>query len=195
MKTTLLILAFLGALSLNAQQTHQIFWQIGVNGDDASLTIDVGDTVEWIWNDALPHTVTSLAGSTETFNSGTVSGMGDSFSVTFTLEGVNDYQCNFHPGSMFGTITVLDNLGVDDMVINSFKLFPNPSSSSLNLSFSLPIAKGNIHISDMLGRSVLNNKIDELNEIQLDISNLKSGVYFIEVQSANGTNKKRFIKN
>jgi|GEM_PF-3531976 len=69
----------------------------------SSLTIDVGDTVEWTNNDGTSHTATSTSGPAS-FDSGTI-GSGSSFSFTFTTAGTYDYQCNIHT-SMTASITV-----------------------------------------------------------------------------------------
>lgn len=65
----------------------------------ASLTINAGDTVEFINNDSAPHTATGSA-----FDTGRL-GKGASKSVQFTTAGTFDYLCNFHR-SMKGSITV-----------------------------------------------------------------------------------------
>ena len=75
-----------------SQTTYTIDWENGVNGEDASLTIDVRDIVTWTWSNSAPHTVTSLSGSQETFDSGTLTGVGQTFSYTFDEEGINNYQ-------------------------------------------------------------------------------------------------------
>ncbi|PZD79560.1 T9SS type A sorting domain-containing protein [Mesonia sp. K7] len=106
MKKITYLLLFLILISWQgiAQTTHTINWQTGISNANASLTIDVGDTVEWIFTDAVPHSVTSDAGSTETFDSTTLPA-GSTWSYTFTVAGSNPYFCAVHP-SMQGTITV-----------------------------------------------------------------------------------------
>jgi plastocyanin len=108
MKTTLLMLLFFGVLSTNAQTTHHLDWEMGANGPEMDLIIDMGDTVIWTWTDAVPHTVQNVVGSSvETFNSGTLTGVSQTYSRTFTVEGDNDYFCGVHgAASMSGTITV-----------------------------------------------------------------------------------------
>jgi plastocyanin len=68
------------------------------------LDIAVGDTVRWTNFDSFAHTATSLAGATETFDSGNLPN-GATFSFTFTAAGDNPYFCKIHP-TMRGTITV-----------------------------------------------------------------------------------------
>jgi plastocyanin len=70
--------------------------------DPGTVTIQVGDTVTWTNNDAMPHTATS------TDDPATFDGEmqpGESFSFTFEEEGTFAYFCEIHP-QMEGTIVV-----------------------------------------------------------------------------------------
>ena len=58
-----------------------------------TVTIQVGDTVTWTNNDAMPHTATSTDEST--FDGEMQPG--ESFSFTFEEEGTFDYFCEVHP--------------------------------------------------------------------------------------------------
>lgn len=99
------MLSLLALLSLSstaiAQTTHIV--TVGDNFfSPSSLTIQVGDTVEWR-NAAggMPHDVTANDGS---FASVTASSF--TFSHTFTSAGTWNYRCTVHPASMTGVITV-----------------------------------------------------------------------------------------
>lgn len=59
----------------------------------ASLTIGVGDTVEFTNEDGAPHTATADEGA---FDTGTL-GKGDTNAVEFTEAGNFKYTCGFHP--------------------------------------------------------------------------------------------------
>jgi len=67
----------------------------------ATVTIDVGQTVEWINEDAVTHTATAIDG---TFKSPNLE-QGHHFSHTFTKAGTYAYYCTFHRG-MKGTVVV-----------------------------------------------------------------------------------------
>ena len=67
-----------------------------------NLTINVGDTVMWSNDDALPHTTT---GNTGVWNSGMLQ-PGQTYSRTFNSPGDFPYHCNFH-FFMTANITVL----------------------------------------------------------------------------------------
>lgn len=132
MKTRLLIvLAFVGMLNINAQTTHNLNWFTGI-GSNVDLTIESGDTVKWTWTDP-NHTVENVPGnSVETFDSGFLGSTGSTYSHTFTVVGANDYFCDVHgPASMSGTITVTQNLGIDENGLKPFKIISNPATDLL----------------------------------------------------------------
>ncbi len=185
MKKLTLLLAFIGTLTLSAQTTYDLDWAIGINGEAASLTIEVGDTVRWTWTDTLPHTVTSEAGSQETFDSGTITGNGQQYSYTFTQEGINDYLCIFHPATMFGTITVEAELSAEDKFFKNIKLYPNPVKDRIILTSMLELDSFKLYNS--LGSLVYQNTKSG-HTIDYDMSHLQSGIYFVVV-SSNGLNK------
>ena len=66
-----------------------------------SVTIEAGQTVEWINEDSAQHTATAHDG---TFKSPNLN-KGDKFSHTFAKAGTYTYYCAFHRG-MRGTVVV-----------------------------------------------------------------------------------------
>lgn len=195
MKTRLLIILSFGILSLNAQTTYDLDWYMGI-GTNVDLTINTGDTVRWTWGDAFPHTVQNNVGSAETFDSTFLTGIGEQYSYTFTVEGVNPYYCGVHGAlSMSGTITVNPALGVDDKTVSGFKMYPNPSNSTLYLKLPQQITKGNITVFDVLGKELYRQTFDETNVIELNITNWINGLYLIKVKSESVSQTQQFIKN
>jgi plastocyanin len=197
MKTTVLFysLMLFTLLNVNSQtQTYQINWTFGVNGASASKTIEEGDTIEWVWADSGFHTVTSKAGSTESFDSGNQNGLGNVFSYTFTSVGTNDYQCDWHPLSMYGTITVVaeGTLGLDDFAIDNFSISPNPSRSSIKLNFPNSVKEASMKIYNVLGKQVYNS--NNMDNTEIDVSKWDTGLYIIKVSSLGSTNSKKFVK-
>lgn len=71
-------------------------------------TVTAGATVRWTNNDGFAHTVTSVPGSGESFDSGNVAGAG-TFSRAFNTAGTFNYYCTIHgtpTSGMRGTIVV-----------------------------------------------------------------------------------------
>jgi plastocyanin len=192
MKATLLTLLFFGIFISNAQTTHDLNWKTNSLSPTTDLTIDVGDTVKWTWTDTFPHTVENDAGSTETFDSGTKTGLGQTYSYTFSVIGTNPYFCGIHgAGSMSGTITVQTPLGVDIFSIKYFSIAPNPATNQIVLKLPKAISNKTISIYNLLGQEVY--KSEEV-ESSIDISSLIRGMYFLTVKSKELNHTKRFIK-
>jgi hypothetical protein len=100
-------------------------------------------------------------------------------SVSF---GGNSYQTNFG---------VNTNLGVEDIHTSELSIYPNPTSEVLNIELNGKIEKAMIH--DILGRKVF--EISPMEEkVQIDINNLKTGVYFISVSSEGKKAVRKIVK-
>lgn len=180
MKRTFLLMLILVCPFVFGQTTHDLDWSIGVNGAAASFTIETGDTMRWTWADAIPHSVTNQAGSQETFDSGILTGSGTQFSYTFTQEGVNPYQCDVHPASMFGTITVEAPLSIDDKFASNIQFYPNPVQEQLTIVSLYRVDSYEIH--DISGRLV-GKGLGTGTYTQINASNLETGMYLVKVVS------------
>ncbi|WP_190246283.1 T9SS type A sorting domain-containing protein [Gelidibacter gilvus] len=76
-------------------------------------------------------------------------------------------------------------LSSESFDIESFKVYPNPASDVLNISTRDNIK--NVEIFDVLGKSVKR----VLHSKSIDVSNLKTGVYFVKVLTDNGQETKK----
>jgi len=178
-KVTLLFVALFTTMFASAQTTFNLDWFVGVSEVDASITIEPGDTVEWTWTDNLPHSVTSDNDATESFDSGVLTGNGETFSYTFTMVGVNGYDCEVH-SAMVGTITVEEIASVEEKFAVNVNYFPNPVTNRLTVTslFVLDTYK----VVDILGKTVASQSL-EGNIADIDMSQFNSGVYFVTVTS------------
>ncbi len=191
MRGKVLLLAVLGSAAIHAQQTHNINWGLGDNSTPTSIIIDEGDTVIWTWTSAHPHTVTSTAASMETFDSGTLTGNGQTFSHTFTMEGSNPYICEIHDG-MAGTITVNATMGVEENIITDFEVYPNPVTERLTIRAKDIIDR--VEIFDMSGKLVLNTQGGNNTSI-LYMQNYQTGIYLVKVYSLDKSKTITVVKN
>ena len=190
-KITLLFVTLLATVTVNAQTTFDLDWQNGVNGATASFTIAVGDAIHWTWANSLPHSVTSLSGSTETFDSGVITGMGTEFTKTFTLVGSNDYECVIHFVNMFGTITVEAVMSVQDKFERNIQFYPNPVQDELTIASLFQFDTYEIY--NVAGRK-LGQGVGEGTYTHLNTSYLPSGMYFIKVTAGDLQATIRIIK-
>ncbi|WP_081602616.1 T9SS type A sorting domain-containing protein [Xanthomarina gelatinilytica] len=195
MKTNLLMMLFFGICTLQAQTTHDLDWERDFTSPQSDLTIETGDTVRWTWTDDLPHTVENDTGSTETFNSGTITGLGQTYSYTFTVEGVNPYFCGIHgAGNMSGTITVVDQLSVDEFAASKLLMFPNPVSTELQIQLPNNFNEGTITIFSVSGKQLFGQFVkNDIKDVTLDLSQFKSGMYFIKYQFGEHIETKRLV--
>jgi hypothetical protein len=71
----------------------------------------------------------------------------------------------------------------------NFKIFPNPATTKLNIDIpSSDVSK--ISINNYLGQTVYKG----INQTQIDIANLPSGLYFITIELGQNTITQKFIK-
>jgi len=93
------------------------------------------------------------------------------------------------PASTFvNNFTVCNALSIDNYYLtNSFNVFPNPSSSYINISYNKPIDK--IVIYNILGEKVI-----ATTATTIATNFLTNGVYFIKLYAQNKLGVKRFIK-
>jgi hypothetical protein len=90
--------------------------------------------------------------------------------------------------------TVSQVLATDSFISNKFSIYPNPTSGLVSLSNSESINVKSVSITDLNGRIVKQNNFDSVSDIQMNISDLSSGVYMMNINSDKGTAVKKLIK-
>ena len=74
---------------------------------------------------------------------------------------------------------------------NSLLVYPNPVSEGLTIDFAeTNINSGSVEIKDLSGRTVYIQSIEDRSKngslLQIDVSNLTSGIYFLNVRGESG---------
>ncbi len=70
----------------------------------------------------------------------------------------------------------LGSLSVNDIKKNEFNIYPNPSNNIININSEINNLNDWIYfITDIAGKQIISNKVENT----IDVSNLKSGIYFI----------------
>jgi|GEM_PF-1400961 len=97
----------------------------------------------------------------------------------------------------------IDNIRVSDIILSNpdsifsnIVFYPNPTNDILN--WSLPNTdRFNIQIFDVTGKTILTQSFNESqdNNYSLSLENLSAGLYFVRLDSSEGTTLKRIIKN
>ena len=89
-----------------------------------------------------------------------------------------------------GLLTSLDDYPANNLTIN---LFPNPASKNLQVSFENSIGheKNQLEIFDSLGSCIFKNDFNG-SFLQVDVTTMNSGIYFLKVVNRNMTLTSRF---
>ena len=117
--------------------------------------------------------------------------VGDSFSNTASIY----FDYNFPIVTNTATTSVLQSLGNIDFEFDSyFSVYPNPAKNSLNVDIKKQIKVSSISIYNTLGQQILVIPNAQYTK-QVDVSNLKTGNYFIKLTSDKGSSVGKFIKS
>jgi hypothetical protein len=103
-------------------------------------------------------------------------------STTVLTDGAIYYAVNVSGGcrsTPFG-VTVTVTLGVDGFDNDTFKFYPNPTSSMVNIAYSNAITK--VTVMNLLGQVLQENKSNEL-QVTVDLSAYPSATYIIRVDA------------
>ena len=109
--------------------------------------------------------------------------------ITATDEYGNTSTCDFE-------LTVESILGVDENALNNaISMYPNPAQSQVIIANSSNIALEKVMMYDVTGKLV--NTVDlrgMQGEQVIDIDNLQSGMYMVQIQGEKASITKRLIK-
>ena len=77
----------------------------------------------------------------------------------------------------------------DEYQTLDFKLYPNPASSQITIELE---GMQKVMVYNALGQTILNKEADS-NMMQLDLSGLENGLYWVKVMTQNGMAMRRFV--
>ncbi len=100
-----------------------------------------------------------------------------------------DYNFPIVTNTATTTITALSNPSFE--FTNYFSLYPNPTTNELNINLKSAIEINSIQIYNTIGQLVT---IQTGNTLKMDVSNLKTGNYFIKINTNEGCSTSQFIK-
>ena len=92
-------------------------------------------------------------------------------------------------GIVIDNFSIGQGIGINEQTANTVSIYPNPATTVLNV-----VAEGynTIEIVNLLGQTVY--AANATNNMQINVSNLNNGVYFVRVNGENGTTTQKFIK-
>jgi plastocyanin len=185
--------------------THVIQFggSFGLTYSPNSLSISVGDTVEWEGDFITdPLSSTSVPTGAQKFYQGT----GNVFTYPVTVAGSYQYQCdvNFSSG-MVGSITVSSSTGIENgksfftpYVFNLKQNYPNPFNPSTSILFSVASRSFvSLKIYNVIGKEVATIVSEELSPgtytRQWNANGFASGSYFCRLKAGSISEIKTLI--
>lgn len=117
----------------------------------------------------------------------------DGQAVYFSINCVSDDQFGFAVDDFKVTTTAVAS--AQSFFTNNFSIYPNPANNVLNLSVKNGLTVNEISVVDINGRTVktINNSFDS--EMEINVSDLTSGVYMLNVKTEEGVATSKFVKN
>ena len=106
-------------------------------------------------------------------------------SGNYSVQVTTDFGCQSESTPFNFVVTSTTKLAFDQTI----HLFPNPTNAILNIESSTPIESGKIYNAQ--GKTIQHIQ-SNLN--QIEISDLKSGIYFLEIKVNKGSQVLKFIK-
>jgi hypothetical protein len=86
-------------------------------------------------------------------------------------------------------------LGSEDVFSNNFSVYPNPAASRVVIQSNAVFPNLEITLFDMNGRLLFaESNVAGSNRLQLDVSNLASGMYLLQINSEEKTTVKQLVK-
>jgi hypothetical protein len=79
---------------------------------------------------------------------------------------------------------ILPSVGIDESGFqkNDFSFYPNPANTKLFVTSKTNLTNVNVQLKNVLGQIILNEKYPYLdNSIELDVSKINNGIYFLNV--------------
>jgi hypothetical protein len=107
-------------------------------------------------------------------------------SYEYTVPGNGDYAFYFTAvyeegeSNMVGPVEALITVGLNKLSNSQIQIYPNPAQDQLNIDLNQETQNVEVNIYSVSGELVISS-LESSNKIQLNISKLENGVYFLEL--------------
>lgn len=148
--------------------------------------------------DVLELSATATSGLEVTFELVSGDASIDGKTITFNKEGTVELKAiqagndEYKPTEATIEITVDIATGINDVLKSSIQVYPNPVITDLNITFEMNEDRM-IYIYDLKGQ-IKHQQKSFSNSEQLNISNFKSGMYILKIQSESGAVSYKILK-
>jgi plastocyanin len=192
---SILATALIFSSSANAAATVHTITVADFNFSPATgLTVQLGDTVRWVWASGA-HTTTSTGIPTGAASwDQPITSANMSYSYVPTVSGTYSYVCTPHSSmGMIGSFVVTNATAVPQTPAETgFMITPNPARSviSVRSAGSSPA----VNALDMSGRLLPLQQVSVSGGDRVfSVANLPAGLYIIQVRSGNGLETRKLV--
>lgn len=164
-------------VSTNTAVTVNTVPVITVTINNDSLTTIAGASYQWFL-DGLPI----IGGNSQTFVATTTGNY--SVQVTFANGCTGMSAENF-----------ISFVGIEDIELGLVKIYPNPTSNIINISVENELfGLTTLNVLDQSGRIVSKEYVSSMQNYSMDVLNLESGIYYIQIENQGRKITLKFIK-
>jgi|694.fasta_scaffold21243_2 hypothetical protein len=181
------IIAFINTANISDRQ-------LGGFGVPAADAVQSWTTISNTLNGTVRTVVSTRALNTGEAGDYVFSASAGSINLAAARAGNATFSLAAHGGSANAATTAAFGITLDnsEFDLNSFTMYPNPSTSATTIQLPHNISKGTVKVYDNLGRVVLNQEIsNESNE--LNTSSLPSGNYLVVLRTDYGNATKTLL--
>ena len=182
--------------------------QLSINTQPTNQNITVNNNAQFIVNSSDPNATyqwqTDLGVGFQNLSSvGQYSGANnDTLTVSYVTFANNNqpFRCIINSGSCSDTsnvavLTVNNNVGINEISANQlFSVYPNPTSTVINLKSDAQLLGVSYFIYDNLGKRILSGKVTSEN-MPIDLNQLAEGNYLIGIDDNSKKQSFKVIKN
>lgn len=106
---------------------------------------------------------------------------------------VTDKYCGIAVITVFVDNDIASN--IDENEGNPIALFPNPASGKVNLTSGKALTGACFKLINIAGQAVIEKNGIRGNSFVFDVSELATGVYYVEINDSGNISRMRFVKN
>lgn len=148
----------------------------------------IGDFINLLVNSPLSETLTTRNAVSKTVSLNSYAGQ--TIRIVFRHHDVsNEFAI------LFDDFKVESTLSANKHLEEVFNISPNPTSDIVNISSSLNTNLTQVNVIDLNGRTVKAFNLGGVANAQINIADLSSGVYMLNITSEEGTTTKKIVKN
>jgi plastocyanin len=160
----------------------------------ATLSIPLGDTVQWVWVSGFHSTTsTSIPSGAASWDQDITSSL-TSYIYIPTVTGVYDYECKYHASmGMVASFTVTPPLGIKNLSEIAASISPNPAKDVIRISAKEKISSAQLF--DISGKLV--RTLQPVNatssEQTYSVKSIASGTYFLQIHAGDKVEVQKLV--